>query len=202
MYIIPNETKQYDVISCLAETDECAFNHSPQLASGNLVRLDGPPALTNLNMVDTIPRTPPPPPRTSTPTRSQPTRIIVPLLEHCPSSHSSNRFRAGRGWLGPHCPRRPPQHLPLSRTSSRRPNWTTVNVPYVRSKPRYLQGLSSRFSRAPTDLSQSSPTRQTPFWTSISRPVSFSTPRRRGRGPSCAFRRNRVASESQSTTKN
>ena len=74
MYIIPNETKQCDVISCLAKTDECAFNHSPQLAPGNLVRLDGPSALKNLNMVDTIPRTSPP--RTSTPTRSQPTRII------------------------------------------------------------------------------------------------------------------------------
>ena len=44
-----------------------------------------------------------------------------------------------------------PQHLPLLRTSSRRPNWTTVNVPYVRSKSRYLQGLS-RLNRAPTDL--------------------------------------------------
>ena len=43
-----------------------------------------------------------------------------------------------------------PQHLPPTRTSSRRPNWTTVNVPYVRSKSRYLQGLS-RFNRAPTD---------------------------------------------------
>ena len=57
MYIIPNETKQCDVISCLAETDECALNHSPQLAPGNLVRLDGPPVLKNLNIVDTIPRT-------------------------------------------------------------------------------------------------------------------------------------------------
>ena len=62
MYIIPNETKQCDVISCLAKTYECAFNHSPQLAPGNLVRLDGPPALKNPNMVDTIPRTSPPPP--------------------------------------------------------------------------------------------------------------------------------------------
>ena len=61
MYIIPNETKLCDVISCLAETDECAFNHSPQLAPGNLVRLDGPPALKNPNMVDMIPRTSPPP---------------------------------------------------------------------------------------------------------------------------------------------
>ena len=61
MYIIPNETKQCDVISCSAETDECAFNHFPQLlAPGNLVRLDGPPALKKLNMVDTIPRTSPP----------------------------------------------------------------------------------------------------------------------------------------------
>ena len=104
VYIIPNETKQCDVISCLAETYKCAFNHSPQLAPGNLVRLDGPPALKNLNMVNTIPRTPPP--RTSTPTRSQPTRIICSPLEHCPPPHSSDRFRAGRGWLGPHCPRR------------------------------------------------------------------------------------------------
>ena len=31
------------------------FNHSPQLAPGNLVRLDGSPALTGLDMVDTIP---------------------------------------------------------------------------------------------------------------------------------------------------
>ena len=83
MYIIPNETKQCDVISCLAETDECAFNHSPQLAPGNLVRLDGPPALKNLNMVDMVPRTSPPP-RTSTPTRSQPPRIFFSPLEHCP----------------------------------------------------------------------------------------------------------------------
>ena len=94
-----------------------------------------------------------------------------------------------------------PQPLPLSRTSSRPSNWTTVNVPYVRSKLRYLQGLS-RFNRGPTDLTQSSSNRQTPFWTPISRPVSFSTPRRCGRAPSCASRRNRVASESQSTTKN
>ena len=47
-----------------------------------------------------------PPPRTSTPTRSQPTRIIVSPLEHCPRPYSLNRFRAGRGWLGFHCPRR------------------------------------------------------------------------------------------------
>ena len=43
-----------------------------------------------------------------------------------------------------------PQHLPPTRTSSRRLNWTTVNVLYVRSKSRYLQGLR-RFNRAPTD---------------------------------------------------
>ena len=83
MYIILNETKPRDVISCLAETDECAFNHSPQLAPGNLVRLDGPPALKNLNMVETILRTSPPP-QSSTPTRSQPTRIFFSPLEHCP----------------------------------------------------------------------------------------------------------------------
>ena len=57
-----------------------------------------------------------------------------------------------------------------------------MNVPYVRSKSRYLQGLS-RFNRAPTDLTQSSPNRQTPFWTPISQPASFSTPRRRGSSP-------------------
>ena len=94
-----------------------------------------------------------------------------------------------------------PQHLPPTRTSSRRSNWTTVNVPYVRSKSRCLQGLS-RFNRAPKDLIQFSPNRQTPFWTPISQPVLFSTPHRRGRAPLCASRRNRMASESQSTTKN
>ena len=94
-----------------------------------------------------------------------------------------------------------PQRLPPTRTSSRRPNWTTASVPYVCSKSRYLQGLS-RFNRTPTDLTQSSPNRQTPSWTPISQPASFSTPRLRGRAPSCASRRNRVASESQSTTKN
>ena len=106
MYIIPNETKQCDAISCLAETDECAFiNHSPQLALGNLVLLDGFPALKGLNMVDTIPRTSPPP-QTSTPTRSQPTRMIFFASGTLPPPpHSSDRFRAGRGWLGPHCPR-------------------------------------------------------------------------------------------------
>ena len=55
MYIIPNETKQCGVIFCLAETDECAFNHSPQLAPGNLVRLDGYPALTGLDMIQMPP---------------------------------------------------------------------------------------------------------------------------------------------------
>ena len=105
MYIIPNETKQCDVISCLAKIDEYAFIHSPQLAAGNLVRLDGSPALKGLNMVDTIPRTSPPP-RTSTPTRSQPTRNTFSSLEHCPPPHLLDRFLAGRGWLGPHCPRR------------------------------------------------------------------------------------------------
>ena len=142
------------------------------------------------------------PPRTFTPTRSQPTRIIFSHLEHCPPPHSSDRFRAGRRWLGPHCPRRSLQkHLPLSRTSCRRPNWTTVNVLYVRSKSRCLQGLS-RFNRAPTDLTQSSPNKQTLFWTPISQPASFSTLRRHGRAPSCTSRRNWVASESQSTSKN
>ena len=68
MYIIPNETKQCDVISYLAKTDQCAFNHSPQLAPGNLVPLDGSPALKGLNMVDTIPRA----------------RIFFSTLEHCP----------------------------------------------------------------------------------------------------------------------
>ena len=55
MYIISNRTKQCDVLPCLAETDGCDFNCSPQLAPGNLVRLDGSPAQTGLDMVDTIP---------------------------------------------------------------------------------------------------------------------------------------------------
>ena len=55
MYIIPNEAKQCDVVSCVAETGECVFDHSPQFALGNLVRLDGSPALMGLDMVDTIP---------------------------------------------------------------------------------------------------------------------------------------------------
>ena len=55
MYIIPNEAIQCDVLPCLAETGECVSNHSPQLAPGNLVRLDGSPTLTGLDMVDTIP---------------------------------------------------------------------------------------------------------------------------------------------------
>ena len=37
---------------CLAETDKCDFNCSLQLAPGYLVRLDGSPALTSLDMVD------------------------------------------------------------------------------------------------------------------------------------------------------
>ena len=49
---------------------------------------------------------PPPPPRTSTPTRSQPTRILSSPLEHCSSPYSSDRFRAGCDWLGFRCPRR------------------------------------------------------------------------------------------------
>ena len=98
IYIIPNETKECYVISCLAGTDECAFNHSPQLAPGNLVRLDGPPALKNLNMVDTIPRTSPPP-RTSTPTFSQPPRTIFSPLEHCPPPIRRINFALdGAGW--------------------------------------------------------------------------------------------------------
>ena len=59
-----------------------------------------------------IPRTSPP--RTPTPTRSQPTRIISSPLEHCSPPHSSDRFRTGRGWLRPRCPRRSlhnPYHL-------------------------------------------------------------------------------------------
>ena len=44
MYILPNEV-QCDALSCLPETDECAFSHSPQLAPGNLVRLDGSPTI-------------------------------------------------------------------------------------------------------------------------------------------------------------
>ena len=44
--------------------------------------------------------------------------------------------------------------------------------------------------------------RQTPSCTPISQPASSSTPRLRGRAPSFASRRNRVASESRSTTKN
>ena len=55
VYIVSNETKQCDVLPCLAETDGCDFNCSPQLAPGHLVRLDGSPALTGLDMVDTIP---------------------------------------------------------------------------------------------------------------------------------------------------
>ena len=55
VYIIPSETKQGDVIPCLAETCEYAFNNAPQLAPENLVRLDGSPALTGLDKVDTIP---------------------------------------------------------------------------------------------------------------------------------------------------
>ena len=55
MYIIPIEIIQCDVLSCLAETDECIFNHSSQLAPGNLDRLAGSPALTGLDMVETIP---------------------------------------------------------------------------------------------------------------------------------------------------
>ena len=55
MYIICSEIKQSDVLPCLAETEGCDFNCSSQLAPGNLVRHDGSPALTGLDMVDTIP---------------------------------------------------------------------------------------------------------------------------------------------------
>ena len=51
-----------------------------------------------------------------------------------------------------------PQPLPPTRTSSRPPNWTSVNVPYVRSRSRCLQGLS-RSNRVLTDVTQSSPNR-------------------------------------------
>ena len=150
MYIIPNETKQCDVISCLAETDECAFNHSPQLAPGNLARLDGPPALKNLNMVDTIPRTSPPPELLHRLDSITANANHFSPLEHCPPFvELISRWTRLVG--APLPSTLSPQHLPLLRTSSRRPNWTTVNVPYVRSKSRYLQELS-RLNRAPTDL--------------------------------------------------
>ena len=55
MYIIPNETIQCDALSCLAETAGCDFDRLTQLAPGNLIRLDGSPALTGLDMVDTVP---------------------------------------------------------------------------------------------------------------------------------------------------
>ena len=42
-------------------------------------------------------------PRTPTPTRPQPTRMMFSPLEHCPPPYSSDRSRAGRGWLGSHC---------------------------------------------------------------------------------------------------
>ena len=47
-----------------------------------------------------------------------------------------------------------------------------MNVPYVRSKSRCLQELS-RFNLAPTDLTRSSPNRQTPFWTPVLQPASY-----------------------------
>ena len=172
MYIIPNDTKQSDVISGLAEADECAFNHSPQLAPGTAC-----PGRTWSDLTD------PPPSRTSTwsirsPGRAPPlnfyTDSITANANHFFASgtlsppHSSDRFRAGRGWLGPHCPRRSLHNTCHFRGQpSRPPNWTRVNETYVYSKSRYLQGLS-RFNRAPTDLTQSSPSRQTPFWTPIS----------------------------------
>ena len=46
------------------------------------------------------------PPRTSTPTRPQPGRIISSPLEHCASPYSSDRLRTGRAWLGSPCHRR------------------------------------------------------------------------------------------------
>ena len=55
MYIFPNEIIQCDALCCLAETTGCNFSRSTQLIPGNLVRLDGSPALTGLDMVDTIP---------------------------------------------------------------------------------------------------------------------------------------------------
>ena len=55
MYIIPIEIIQCDVLSSLAETDECVFNHSSQLAPGNLDHHSGSPTLTGLDMVETIP---------------------------------------------------------------------------------------------------------------------------------------------------
>ena len=99
MYIIPNETKKCDVISCLAETDECAFNHSPQLpAPGNLVRLDGPPALKKLNKVDTIPRKSPPPELLHRPDHSQRESYFSPL-EHClPPIHRIDFALDAAGW--------------------------------------------------------------------------------------------------------
>ena len=44
------------------------------------------------------------PPRTSTPPRSQPTCILSSPLGHYSSPYSSDRFRAGCGWLGFRCP--------------------------------------------------------------------------------------------------
>ena len=74
------------------------------LPRGTLSDLTDPPPSSNSTWSIRAPGRAPP--RTSTPTRSHPTQFFFLPLEHCLPPHSSDRFRAGRGWLGPHCPRR------------------------------------------------------------------------------------------------
>ena len=51
-----------------------------------------------------------PPPRTSTPPRPQPARIISSPVEHCASPYSSDSLRTGRDWLEFSCHRRSLRH--------------------------------------------------------------------------------------------
>ena len=96
-----------------------------------------------------------PPSRTPTPTQSQPTRIILSPLEHCSTPHSSDRFIAGRGWLGPHCPRRS-----LHNTYHLRGRLLVVQIELRRMFP---SPFKIKVPPRTTDLTQSSPNRQTPF---------------------------------------
>ena len=138
------------------------------------------------------------PPRTSTPTRSQPTRIFFSPLKHClpPPIRRIDFALDAAGW-GPTAL----DALSTTLTTfadvfssskldygecSRRP--FEIKVPPgtqpIQSRPYELNPVLSKQADAP-----------------ISQPTSFITPRRRGRSPLCASRRNRVTSESQSTTK-
>ena len=126
-------------------------------------------APTDVSALAESPTTPPPPspttasdssdetpPGTPKQTRSQPARIISSPLEHCAAPYSPDRLRTRRPRLGSPRHRRPPRRLPSTRTFFRSLSWTMVSAPYDRLKSRCPRE-PSRFNRAPTGLTRSSP---------------------------------------------